>query len=56
MALRDVDYLGSVLFESFSSAVMYPTLSNSLSVWRNLWTDGEDLAAHARSFLLERLA
>lgn len=55
-ALREVEYRGPVVFESFSSAVVHPILSNTLSVWRNLWTDGEDLAAHARTFLLERLS
>jgi len=51
-----VDYTGPVVFESFSSAVVHPTLSNSLAVWRDLWSDGEDLARHAREFLTERLA
>jgi D-psicose/D-tagatose/L-ribulose 3-epimerase len=25
-------------------------------VWRNLWSDGADLAAHARSFIAGQLA
>lgn len=55
-ALREVEYQGPVVFESFSSAVVHPTLSNTLAVWRNLWDDGADLATHARNFLRERLA
>jgi D-psicose/D-tagatose/L-ribulose 3-epimerase len=55
-ALKEASYDGPVVFESFSSAVVHPTLSNNLAVWRNLWDDGADLAAHAREFLLERLA
>ena len=54
-ALRGIDYQGIVTFESFSSAVVSPTLSNTLAVWRNLWDDGEDLARAARRFMLEGL-
>lgn len=53
--LREVEYTGSVVFESFSSAVVHPTLSNTLAVWRNLWDDGEDLARHAYAFMTQRL-
>lgn len=53
--LREVEYSGPVVFESFSSAVVHPTLSNTLAVWRNLWDDGEDLARHAYAFLAQRL-
>ena len=38
-----VGYTGPVTFESFSSAVVHPDLSNNLAVWRNLWDDSEDL-------------
>jgi D-psicose/D-tagatose/L-ribulose 3-epimerase len=54
--LREVEYAGPVVFESFSSAVVHPTLSNTLAVWRNLWDDGEHLATHAKAFLAERLS
>ncbi len=54
-ALREVEYAGPVVFESFSSAVVHPTLSNQLAVWRNLWQDSEDLGRHAYQFLAERL-
>jgi D-psicose/D-tagatose/L-ribulose 3-epimerase len=50
-ALVDMDYAGPITFESFSSAVVDPGLSNTLAVWRNLWTDGMDLATHAREFM-----
>ncbi len=53
--LREVEYDGPVVFESFSSAVVHPTLSNTLAVWRNLWDDSEDLARHAHDFLAQRL-
>ena len=53
--LREVEYAGPVVFESFSSAVVHPTLSNQLAVWRNLWADGEELARHAYAFMMQRL-
>jgi D-psicose/D-tagatose/L-ribulose 3-epimerase len=48
-------YDGPITFESFSSAVVHPDLSNNLAVWRNLWSDGDDLARHAREFMVRRL-
>ncbi|GAA2160077.1 D-tagatose 3-epimerase [Humibacillus xanthopallidus] len=50
-ALRQIDYRGALTFESFSSAVLAPGLSNDLAIWRNLWDDGDDLARQARSFI-----
>jgi D-psicose/D-tagatose/L-ribulose 3-epimerase len=55
-ALADIDYTGPITFESFSSAVVAPGLSNDLSIWRNLWSDGEDLARHALSFMENQIA
>jgi D-psicose/D-tagatose/L-ribulose 3-epimerase len=49
--LREVGYAGPIAFESFSSAVVTPELSNTLGVWRNLWTDNRDLARHAKAFM-----
>ncbi|OLT03383.1 epimerase [Pseudonocardia sp. CNS-004] len=54
-ALADVGYRGPITFESFSSAVVSPGLSSDLAVWRNLWSDGTDLAAHARAFIAGQL-
>ena len=50
-ALADINYTGPITFESFSSAVVSPTLSNDLAIWRNLWDDGPALAAHASRYL-----
>src|SRR5215210_1688451 len=50
-ALAQVGYEGPVTFESFSSAVVDPVLSNQLGVWRNLWDDSAHLARHARVFM-----
>lgn len=55
-ALRDVDYRGPVTFESFSSAVVDDNLTVRLAIWRNLWTDGMDLAVSAREFIVSGLA
>jgi D-psicose/D-tagatose/L-ribulose 3-epimerase len=54
-ALAEIDYRGPLTFESFSSAVVAPGLSNDLAIWRNLWDDGFDLAAHARRFISDGL-
>jgi D-psicose/D-tagatose/L-ribulose 3-epimerase len=54
-ALVAAGYEGPITFESFSSAVVDPALSNTLGVWRNLWDDGADLAAHARRFVTDGL-
>jgi D-psicose/D-tagatose/L-ribulose 3-epimerase len=54
-ALRDTGYTGPVTFESFSRAVVSPDLSDRLAVWRDLWTDGMDLATHARAFMANAL-
>jgi D-psicose/D-tagatose/L-ribulose 3-epimerase len=54
-ALADIGYAGPITFESFSSAVVSPTLSNDLAVWRNLWDDGADLARHAHRFIVDQL-
>ncbi|CAD5990371.1 sugar phosphate isomerase/epimerase [Agreia sp. COWG] len=50
-ALADISYDGPITFESFSSAVVSPTLSNDLAIWRNLWNDGPALAAHSNAYL-----
>lgn len=55
-ALAQVGYSGVVTFESFSSAVVNEQLSNALGIWRNLWSDGMDLAVHAREFMTRGLA
>ncbi|WP_353808100.1 sugar phosphate isomerase/epimerase family protein [Agromyces sp. SYSU T00194] len=54
-ALAVSGYDGPVVFESFSSAVVSPSLSNTLAIWRNLWDDPDHLAAHANAFIREGL-
>ena len=55
-ALATIGYDGPVVFESFSSAVVHPDLSNMLGIWRNLWQDGDDLGRHANSYIRNQLA
>jgi D-psicose/D-tagatose/L-ribulose 3-epimerase len=54
-ALSVTGYDGPIVFESFSSAVAAPALSNALCIWRDLWTDSEDLATHAHQFIQSQL-
>jgi len=53
--LARVGYDGPVVFESFSSAVVNADLSRMLGIWRNLWDDSDDLAAHANRFIRDQL-
>lgn len=54
--LREVGYDGVVTFESFSSQVVHETLSGSLAIWRDLWTDSDALARDALAFAKAGLA
>ena len=54
-ALKKIKYQGPITFESFSSAVADKALSNALCVWRNLWSDSDDLASTALKFMKERI-
>jgi D-psicose/D-tagatose/L-ribulose 3-epimerase len=55
-ALARIGYAGAITFESFSSAVVDPHLSNALAVWRNLWSDSDDLAATAKRYIEQEWA
>ena len=48
-------YDGPIVFESFSSAVVDEHLTRALGIWRNLWDDSDDLAAHANRFIRDGL-
>ena len=50
-ALVDMNYPGVITFESFSSAVVDPNMSNTLAIWRNLWSNGMDLSTHALGYM-----
>ncbi|MDT7671400.1 MAG: D-psicose/D-tagatose/L-ribulose 3-epimerase [Pseudonocardiales bacterium] len=50
-SLSRIGYTGPIVFESFSSAVVSPSLSHTLGIWRNLWQDSDELAGHANRFI-----
>jgi len=50
-AMKKIKYDGPITFESFSSSIVEPQLSNTLGVWRNLWNDSNDLAKKAKSYI-----
>lgn len=54
-ALGEIGYQGCITFESFSSAVVEEALSGTLAIWRDLWTDSDDLARHAGRFITQQL-
>ena len=49
--MKKIKYDGPITFESFSSSVVEPKLSNTLGIWRNLWSDSDDLAKKAKSYI-----
>ncbi len=49
-ALVRSGYAGPITFESFSSKVVGQPLEGILGIWRDLWSDGHDLSAHAKQF------
>lgn len=53
-ALKKINYKGPITFESFSSVVVDPELSNALCIWRNLWEDSDHLSAHALKYMKAR--
>jgi D-psicose/D-tagatose/L-ribulose 3-epimerase len=50
-ALAKIDYQGPITFEAFSARSNDSAQSAELAVWRPIWTDGHDLARHARRFM-----
>ncbi|KQT57375.1 MULTISPECIES: sugar phosphate isomerase/epimerase family protein [unclassified Aureimonas] len=54
-ALVRAKYKGPITFESFSSRVVGQPLEGILGIWRNLWEDGHDLAAHALMYTKAQL-
>ena len=54
-ALAEIGYTGTITFESFSSAVVDEDLSTILRIWRNVWTDGMDLAKQARAYIATQM-
>lgn len=54
-ALVKSGYAGPITFESFSSRIVGQPLEGILGIWRNLWEDSHDLAAHALMYTKAQL-
>ncbi|MGI9493969.1 MAG: sugar phosphate isomerase/epimerase family protein [Geminicoccaceae bacterium] len=54
-ALAQHDYQGVITFEAFSAGIGDPALNADLAVWRELWNDPQDLALHARRFMIQEI-
>ncbi|MGI9486037.1 MAG: sugar phosphate isomerase/epimerase family protein [Geminicoccaceae bacterium] len=54
-ALADHDYDGVITFEAFSAGLGDPKLNAELAVWRPLFDDPDELARHARNFMIEAM-
>jgi D-psicose/D-tagatose/L-ribulose 3-epimerase len=50
-ALHEINYALPISLEVFSSAVSNPLHSARLAVWREVWSDSEDIARHAYEFI-----
>ena len=55
-ALARIGYKRTIAFEAFSTAVTNPVLSAMVAVWRDLWNDSDDLAAHALAYMKREMA
>lgn len=55
-ALAEIGYDGPLTFESFSSAVTSERFATALTVWRDPWQDGHDLAGQAREFIVAQVS
>ena len=51
-SLAKVNYEGPLVFESFSKKVVDKELTRALAIWREMWSDSEDLAEKAHGFLV----
>ena len=49
-ALVNAGYNGPITFESFSWRIAGPPPERMLGIWRNLWENGRDLAAHGKMY------
>ena len=55
-ALLDINYQRDIVFESFSTKVVDESLSIACAIWRDVWTDNQPLAEHAKRFIEQKYA
>lgn len=55
-ALAETAFTGPITVETFSNAVLNPTTSSELSLWRTLWSDPIAAATQAHRFIEAHLA
>jgi D-psicose/D-tagatose/L-ribulose 3-epimerase len=54
-ALARARYDGPITFESFSPTVLGPDLAGLIALWRDHWTDPDDVAEKALAFMREQI-
>lgn len=50
-ALARIGYDKTIAFEAFSSSAAGGTLASMVAAWRDIWSDGDDIAEHALTFM-----
>ena len=54
--LVEIGYSGAIGFEAFTSNRALPQLAGIMSLWRPLWEDADDIAAHARDYIRTQMS
>ena len=55
-ALRRIGFDRTIAFEAFSSSVAGGALAAMVGAWRDIWSDSDDIAAHALEFMRREFA
>ena len=55
-ALGRIGYDRTIAFEAFSSSAAGGRLPSMVAAWRDIWSDGDDIAAHALEFMRREFA
>lgn len=54
-ALEEISYQNYIGLEVFSSAVSEPAHSGKLAIWRETWSNSEDIAKHAYRYMTQQI-
>jgi len=55
-ALQRIGFDRTIAFEAFSSSVAGGALAGMVAAWRDIWSDSDDIAAHALEFMRREFA